>query len=198
MVSPATGKSEESANTELHDRCRHFMSMFNLKYPIVQAPTDGPATSALAIAVSNAGAFGALPLTWVSPDLAFKRVMEVKSKTSGSFFAGYVLNFPTHSLDKAIEAGIQIVQFSWGLPDLELLKKLRDHSIKMGIQVVGKESALRAMDLGPDYLVCQGIEAGGHVQGNKPLMTALEEVLSVANDVPVAASGGIATGQHIR
>lgn len=172
--------------------------MFNLKYPIIQAPTDGPATSALAIAVSNAGALGALPLTWVSPDLAYKRVMEVRSKTSGSFFAGYVLNFPTTSLDKAIEAGIQIVQFSWGLPDRELVKKLRDHAIKIGIQVVERESALRALDLGPDYLVCQGIEAGGHVQGNKPLMTALEEVLSVANDVPVAASGGIATGQQIR
>jgi len=68
----------------------------------------------------------------------------------------------------------------------------------MGLQVVGKENAQRAMELGPDFLVCQGIEAGGHVQANKPLMTALQEVLSVAEDVPVVASGGIATGHHIR
>ena len=77
MVSPTPSKLEETAPVELHDRCRCFLSLFNLKYPIIQAPTDGPATSALAIAVSNAGALGALPLTWVSPDLAYKRVMEL-------------------------------------------------------------------------------------------------------------------------
>lgn len=182
----------------LNETARYFMKMLGLKFPIVQAPMDGPATAELATAVANSGALGSLPLTWVSPDLAFQRVMEVKSKTSGSFLANYVLNFPTDSLDRAIEAGLEIVQFSWGLPDAELIRKLKDHSIKMGLQVVGKENAQRAMELGPDFLVCQGIEAGGHVQANKPLMTALQEVLSVAEDVPVVASGGIATGHHIR
>jgi nitronate monooxygenase len=68
----------------------------------------------------------------------------------------------------------------------------------MGIQVVGRENALAAMQLGPDFLICQGTEAGGHVQAYQPLAIALEEVLSVADGVPVAASGGMATGRDMR
>jgi hypothetical protein len=114
----------------LNEHAQSFMEMLGLKYPIVQAPMDGPAT---------------VPLTWVTPDLAYESVKAVKSNTSGSFFANYVLNFPTDSLDRAIEGGLEIVQFSWGLPDAELIKKLKDHSIKMGIQVVGKENAQMAL-----------------------------------------------------
>jgi NAD(P)H-dependent flavin oxidoreductase YrpB (nitropropane dioxygenase family) len=129
----------------LNEHAQSFMEMLGLKYPIVQAPMDGPATVPLASAVTKAGALGSLPLTWVTPDLAYESVKAVKSNTSGSFFANYVLNFPTDSLDRAIEGGLEIVQFSWGLPDAELIKKLKDHSIKMGIQVVGKENAQMAL-----------------------------------------------------
>jgi NAD(P)H-dependent flavin oxidoreductase YrpB (nitropropane dioxygenase family) len=78
---PTAGKSDESENTELHDNCKKFMQMFDLAVPIVQAPMDGPVTAALAITVANCGALGSLPLTWLSPNLAFERVTEVKSKT---------------------------------------------------------------------------------------------------------------------
>jgi nitronate monooxygenase len=188
----------DAVNGELNEAARKFMRMFDLKYPIVQAPMDGPAASALATSVANTGALGSLPLTWLSPETAFKRVTEVKENTTGAFFGNYVLNFPTNSLDQAIAAGLKAVQFSWGLPDSALLKKLRDHSIRIGIQVVGKQNAQLAVELDPDFLVCQGIEAGGHVQANQPLMDALQDTLAVAKDIPVVASGGMTTGHHIR
>lgn len=182
----------------LNESSKKLMEMLGTKYPIIQAPTAGPATEPLAIAVANSGALGALPLTWDSPQLSFDRVTNVVSKSKGSFFANYVLNFPPNSLDKAIEAGIKVVQFSWGIPDKEVISKLKRHSIIMGIQVVSKENAQYALEIEPDYLVCQGIEAGGHVHASKPLDKALAEVLSVAGEIPVAASGGIANGHDIR
>jgi nitronate monooxygenase len=182
----------------LNDSCQKFMDMFNLKHPIIQAPMDGPATAPLATAVTNAGALGSLPLTWLSPEIAYQSVTAVKAKTQGAFFGNYVLNFPTSSLDKAIEAGIETIQFSWGIPNAELVVKLRAHGIRIGIQVIGQENAQQAMECAPDFLVCQGIEAGGHVQANKPLLLALDEVLKVADGTPVAASGGIASGKDIR
>ncbi|MRH99367.1 hypothetical protein GH721_02380 [Kriegella sp. EG-1] len=183
---------------ELNASSKKLMALLGIKYPIIQAPTAGPATEPLAIAVANSGALGALPLTWVSPELSYERINNVASQTKGSFFANYVLNFPPNSLDKAIEAGIKVIQFSWGIPDDETVEKLKKNSIKMGIQVVSKENALQALEKKPDYLVCQGTEAGGHVHASMPLMKALEEVLSVAGATPVAASGGIATGHDIR
>ena len=46
------------------------MALFNLKYPIVQVPTAGPAGESLAITVTNEGegVTGALPLTWDSAE----------------------------------------------------------------------------------------------------------------------------------
>ncbi len=173
------------------------MDIFQLKYPIVQAPTDGPATAPLAIAVCNAGCMGALPLTWVSPEMSYQRIQEVKAHTKGTFFANFVLNFIPDALDQAIAAGIEVVQFSWGLPSSYIIDKLRRNRIKMGIQVASRQGAIQALALEPDYLVCQGMEAGGHVQAAQPLARALQEVLYVAQDIPVAASGGISDAKSI-
>jgi len=176
------------------------MKEFGLRYPIIQAPMDGPATARLATAVVNAGALGSLPLTWVPTSEAVANVRSVVDNTSKprSLFANYVLNFPVRSLDQTIAEGLSAVQFSWGLPDPGLVGHLRNHSVRIGIQVTGGENARRAMDLGPDFLVCQGTAAGGHVQAYQPLAGALDEVLAVAGDVPVAASGGMSTGDDIR
>ena len=54
------------------------------------------------------------------------------------------------------------------------------------------------MDAGADYLICQGTEAGGHVQATKALYDVLPDVLNEAKTVPVIAGGGIANGAHIR
>src|SRR5437667_7100281 len=67
-----------------------------------------------------------------------------------------------------------------------------------GMQVTSKESARAALDLGADYLVCQGTEAGGHVQASRGLYEALPKVLEEAKQKPVIASGGIGNGEGIR
>jgi nitronate monooxygenase len=66
------------------------------------------------------------------------------------------------------------------------------------MQVTSAESARAALDLGADYLVCQGTEAGGHVQANRGLYETLPDVLKEARQVPVIAAGGIANGDGIR
>jgi NAD(P)H-dependent flavin oxidoreductase YrpB (nitropropane dioxygenase family) len=47
---------------------------------------------------------------------------------------------------------------------------------------------------GCDFIVAQGIEAGGHVRGHVGLFPLLGEVLEVV-DVPVVAAGGIGTAR---
>jgi nitronate monooxygenase len=165
-----------------------------LKYPIIQAPTGGTATSTLASAVAAKGALGGLPLTWTTPEQAYNDVDTLLKSIRGSFYANFVLNFAPISLDKTLEAGAKIVQFSWGIPDIKLALKVKQAGVLMGVQVTSEASAKAALDVGADYLVCQGIEAGGHVQASRPLAKALERVLSVAGNVPVAASGGIGSG----
>jgi len=58
--------------------------------------------------------------------------------------------------------------------------------------------AQSASDLGADYLVCQGIEAGGDVQSSTALYELLPKVLERAQSTPVLAAGGIGHGRKIR
>ena len=108
----------------------------------------------------------------------------------------YILAFPfadgAASLQAALDAGAPAVQFSWGLPPKEAISAIRAAGAKLGMQVTSAESA-RA-----DYLVCQGTEAGGHVQATRGLYEALPNVLEEAKQKPVIASGGIGNGEGIR
>jgi nitronate monooxygenase len=184
-------------------RSKELMTLFGLKYPIFEAP-HGPRNTSpeLAIAVSKAGAMGALALTYHTPDNAHEAVSKVRAATKGAFFVNYILAFPfadsAASLQAALDAGAPAVQFSWGLPPKEAISTIRAAGAKLGMQVTSRESAKVALDLGADYLVCQGTEAGGHVQASRGLYEALPNVLEEAKQKPVIASGGIGDGAGIR
>ena len=97
-----------------------------------------------------------------------------------------------------LDAGAPVVQFSWGVPTKGAVSAIRAAGAKMGMQITGAESARAALDVGADYLVCQGTEAGGHVQATRGLYESLPLVLEEAKQIPVIASGGIGDGQGIR
>ena len=179
----------------LNDASRKLMRDYGLKYPIFQAAPGGVD---LAVAVAEAGGMGAVSLSWVSPDAATKIVARMNSETNGNYYANYVLHFPTSSLDAALEAGCPVFQFSWGLPSEEIVSKIRKAEAHIGIQVSSKLGAQMALKLEPDFLIAQGLEAGGHVQATSSLSAALQEILDVAGETPVIASGGISTGEDIR
>lgn len=193
---PAATKQETIVeSSDLSERAKKLMALFGLKYPIFQAAPGG---EALALSVAKAGAMGALSLTSAAPDEAFQTVTCMKAATMGNFYGNFILHFEPKSLDKALEAGIPAVQFSWGIPTKTIISKIRAAKVKLGIQVASKDNAKAALDLQPDFLICQGVEAGGHVQANEPLLQSLREILPEAKDVPVLAAGGLATGHHIR
>jgi len=178
-------------------RAKALMALFDLKYPIFEAPHGFATSPDLAIAVSNAGAMGALAGLG-NTEQARKAVSKVRAGTKRPFFVNYILRVEPTSLQAALDAGAPIVQFSWGMPTKEMVSAIRAAGAKFGAQVTSAESARAALDLGADYLVCQGTEAAGHVQANRGLYEALPIVLREAGQTPVVASGGIGNGQGIR
>jgi nitronate monooxygenase len=179
-------------------RAKALMALFGLEYPIFQAPT-GPVIGAdLASAVSNAGAMGAVPLSGRTPEGARELVTNLRRLTNRPFLVNFILAFGSPSLPAAVEAGARVVQFSWGLPTKVQIAAVRSAGAKFGVQVGNAEGARAALDLSADYLVCQGIEAGGHVQSSTPLYDLLPKVVEEAQQTPVLAAGGIGNGQKIR
>jgi len=205
-MSVAIGSSGQGKDAEavgrvggnaLSQQAIRLQKLLRIRYPIIQAPTGGVVSSDLTAAVANSGALGAIPLSWSSPPQAANLISAVRAKTDGAFFVNFVLTFKAAALESALESGARVVQFSWGMPDEDLTDLIRSNDGVIGIQVTSMESARTALARGADYLVCQGTEAGGHVHASMPLARALDEVIAIAGDVPVVASGGIATGKKM-
>ena len=173
-----------------------MQDLFGLRYPICQAPTGSIAGPELAAAVSGAGALGAMALTWASPEVASELVRRVRAATAAPFQVNYALYKPPASLAAALDAGVPVVTFSWGDPT-PYVAQVWAAGARFGVQVANAAGARRAADLGADFLICQGIEAGGHVQSTTPLEDLLPRVLEAAAGLPVVASGGIGDGAGI-
>ena len=174
-------------------RVGHF---FHVERPVIQAPIGSLASVELVSAVSNAGGLGSLALTWTEPEAAASRVAAVKARTTAPFVANFVLAFEPRALRAVLEAGVPAVTFSWGLPGT-LVELVHSFGAAVGVQVGTLEGARRAVRGGCDFLICQGLEAGGHVQSSSSLRKLLRAVVAETHDVPVVAAGGLADGADI-
>jgi NAD(P)H-dependent flavin oxidoreductase YrpB (nitropropane dioxygenase family) len=88
-----------------------------------------------------------------------------------------------------------IVEFFYGDPRVELVQAAHREGALVGWQVGSAAEARAAEECGCDYVVAQGIEAGGHIRGSEPL----EQVLASVRDavtIPVVAAGGVATAER--
>jgi nitronate monooxygenase len=170
-----------------------LLSLTGQRLPIIQAPIGSAATHDLVSAVCRAGGLGGFAFSWDSPETAAEKVAAQHRTTPGAaFFANFVLHFPCDALDAALEAGVPVVTFSWGIDAARIARSHRAGA-KVGVQVGNAEGARQAIEAGADFVIAQGVEAGGHVQSTTPLATLLPRVLAVAGDRPVVAAGGIAS-----
>ena len=172
--------------------------MFGLTYPIFQAPIGPSSSPDLASAISGAGAMGSMAMGRASIEEVRDRVKKVLSSTRRPFVVNYILAFEPKSLDAALHAGAPIVQFSWGIPDKHMVAAVRSAHARFGVQVANADGARAALDAGADYVVCQGVEAGGHVQASSALLDGLPKILGEVDQTPVLAAGGIGDGAGIR
>jgi nitronate monooxygenase len=170
------------------------MGISKLEIPILQAPVE--ATVDLAAAVSEAGGMGSIQGTWNTPDETAELVEGILNKTSCPFFVNFALAFTPHSFDAVIEAGVPVITFSWGL-EPGLIERAHRNNVAVGVQVGSVDGAKLAITKGADFVICQGIEAGGHVQSTTSLANLLPRVVASVGEVPVFAAGGLADSDDI-
>jgi len=163
---------------------------------VVQAPIGPAATPALAAAVSEAGGIGSLGASWTEPGMLRAQIREVRRRTERPFMVNLVLAFEQEErLELALAEGVELVSFSWGI-DAGLVARAHAAGATVLAQVGSTAEASAAVDAGCDVVVAQGVEAGGHVQGDTGMLVLVEE-LARTLPVPVLAAGGIADGQGV-
>jgi len=171
--------------------------MFELLVPIVQGPMGGVAGPELIAAVANAGALGILPIWTLSPEQVRAAVTATQSLTSRGFAVNVRADLQQQDqIQAAIDSGVAVVHSFWGDPGA-CAAQVKQAGARLLCTVGDAPSARAALDAGADALIAQGVEAGGHVRSEMPLEQLLEEVLTLAEGVPVVAAGGLATAEDV-
>jgi nitronate monooxygenase len=111
-----------------------------------------------------------------------------------------------HWVDKlalVAELGVPVISFAFGCPAAGDVQDLHRAGAAVWVTVTTPAEAVLAAEAGADALVVQGAEAGGHrgsfddgAPGDIGLL-ALLQLVAAAVDLPLVATGGIATGRGI-
>jgi nitronate monooxygenase len=181
----------------LHTR---ICDLLGCRYPILQAGMGGPARSELVAAVTAAGGYGFLGMVREKPELIRREVAAVRRRTDRPFGVN-LIPYGTEpalleeELAACFEAKVHSLTFFWQVrPDL--IARAHAAGCKVLYQTGTLAGAIEAAEAGADAIVCQGFEAGGHVQGTVTSLVLLPQVVAAVS-VPVVASGGFATGSGL-
>jgi NAD(P)H-dependent flavin oxidoreductase YrpB (nitropropane dioxygenase family) len=135
-----------------------------------------------------------------TPDEIAKWLDEAGASSAGPIGANFILHFVDPDMAQkcvaVAAARATVVDFFYTDPDPALIETVHTAGALASWQVGSRQEALAAVKAGCDFIIAQGIEAGGHVRGKISLMALLNEVLEVVK-VPVLAAGGIGTGRNL-
>jgi nitronate monooxygenase len=172
-----------------------FTDLVNCRVPIQLASMGTIGTPALAAAVSEAGGLGMIANPVSAADVE-RRMESARALTSRAIGIGFLIPFVVREAVRVAGASADVVEFFYGDPDPDLVRVARVGGTLVGWQTGSAAEALAAAKAGCDYVVSQGVEAGGHVRGTQRVDDVLAETLAVV-DVPVVAAGGVGTVERV-
>jgi enoyl-[acyl-carrier protein] reductase II len=186
---------DQNMPSPIHNR---ITNLLNIPYPIVQAPMGYIARSALASAVSNAGALGIIETS--SGDLVAVRreILQMKELTPHPFGVNIAQLFVRDEsiADFVVEQGVRVVTTSAGDPN-KYTKQLKSAGLKVFHVVPTLAAALKAQDAGVDGLVVEGGEGGGFKNPKDVATMVLLPLVCENVEIPVIAAGGITDGKSM-
>src|SRR5215813_13965683 len=147
-----------------------LINLFDIELPIIQAPMAGSAFWDLAVAVSEAGGLGSLACALLSVEQGennWRRCLDAYYIQLGVDDNTLVPTstraaFDDKMCDLLMELHPEVVSFHFGLPDKNLLQRVRRAGAKIISSATTVDEARWLEDQGCDAIVAQGYEAGGH------------------------------------
>jgi nitronate monooxygenase len=169
----------------------------DLRVPVLAGPLGRGTNAEFLAAVANSGSFGFTALMHMPEATVSDELAEISRATNGRFGANLTLVVDQHKrLAAALDAGVRV--FSLWQGDIEPYVRIIKDAGGLVFWTIGSpEDAARAKDIGVDFIVSQGSEAGGHFVGVAPTMSLLPAIVDTAKGVPVVAAGGIADGRGL-
>lgn len=177
--------------------------LLGIDLPVLGAPMGPEITSLeLAAAVSNAGGLGLISFGGYPPPALRERIRKLRSLTSRPFGVNIILEGPRMPLPEAafveacIEERVPVLSFFWGDPT-PYVERAHKAGVLVCDQVGSVNAARRAKQAGVDFIVAQGVEAGGHIAGAVGTVALTPRVVDAVHPTPVVCAGGIADGRGL-
>jgi nitronate monooxygenase len=170
-----------------------FCELVGVSRPLQQASMTRVATPSLVAAVSNAGALGMMAVGRSPVTQVLAQLDELKSLTQKPFGAGFIVRFLARETLEVVAEHVKILEFFYDWPDASLVLP----GTITGWQVGTVDEAKAAVDAGCEFVVAQGVEAGGHVRSTVPFNVLLDSVRNAVT-VPLVAAGGIGTAADVK
>ncbi|MFL5754158.1 MAG: NAD(P)H-dependent flavin oxidoreductase [Bacteroidia bacterium] len=170
-------------------------SLFNIKYPIIQAGMIWCSGWELASAVSNAGGLGLIGSGSMYPEVLREQIQKCKKATDKPFGVNVPLLYPDidQHMKIIVEEGVKIVFTSAGNPKT-WTAPLKSQGITVVHVVSNVKFAIKCEEAGVDAIVAEGFEAGGHNGREETTTMVLIPQVRKAVSLPLIAAGGIGSG----
>ncbi len=173
-----------------------FTRLVGCRHPLQNAGM-GTASPALGIAVAKAGALGMLSGALMSAPALRELLSPLRAAPPGKLGINFLVPFLEDPGAVEVAASLtDVVEFFYGDPDAGLVRRVHAGGALAAWQVGSVDEALSAEAAGCDFIIAQGVEAGGHVRGTTALLPLLNQVLAKVK-IPVLAAGGIGNARGI-
>jgi NAD(P)H-dependent flavin oxidoreductase YrpB (nitropropane dioxygenase family) len=167
-----------------------FTRLVGCTAPLQSAPLPLIGEVDLVVAVADAGGLAMLGAPLATPETLDRRVVEIAGRTSGAFGVSFLVPFLDRACLEVAARKARVVDFFYGDPDPELVTLAHRGGALASWQVGSAGEAIAAERAGCDFLIAQGMQAGGHVRGHIGVLPLLGSVLKCVS-CPVLAAGGI-------
>ena len=171
-------------------------SLFNIRYPVIQAGMVWNSGWKLASAVSNAGGLGLIGGGSMAPEIFREHVRQCKEATDKPFGVNIPLLYShvDELIKITLEEGVEVVFTSAGNPK-KYTAMLKEHGVKVVHVAANLKFALKSEEAGVDAVVAEGFEAGGHNGMEETTTMTLIPYIQDKITVPLIAAGGIGSGR---
>lgn len=178
----------------LHTR---LCDLLGIEVPIICAPMGFITGPELAAAVSNAGGLGIMSFSGRPPQALRESIHRLRELTDKPFGVNLLLHYPVDEhASVCIEERVPVLSFFRGDPS-PYVERAHAAGIKVFDQVGSVAAARRSAEVGVDVVIAQGVEAGGHIEGEVTTMALVPRIVDAVSPVPVVASGGISDARGL-